>query len=478
MARPNVVFVIADQHRWDFMGYESNGVTFTPHLDALAEAGTVFRTAYCTSPLCSPCRAAIASGRYGMNSGCFTNLHELPPGSPSFVTQFRDAGYHTCAIGKTHMEIHAYDSELCSEGHRRYMASLGWREVCEISGNGMLKTGIKCAYTDFLREHGKFEEVLEFYRNWHYFMDKERKGDHGFACYEWPLEERFQETAFVGRSAVEWLRNRDGSQPFFLHVGFAAPHSPIEPCAEFMDLYREADEPRPWGVDAPPDFVADGRRGYRAMISHVDHYVGLIREAIAEQGDLENTVFVYTADHGEMAGDLGQFGKTRFFEPSVRVPLIAAGPGVRAQQENRAFVELVDLGKTFCELCGVEPHALDQGESLVPVLSGQTESHRDTAFAEMGCDRMLRDARWKLMCGDPGGDRRQLGRLHLDKPVTIPPSPCRLYDLQNDPREEHDLAQDPAAREALMRMQSALLARLNRNLQPQPCKSRGEYRPL
>ena len=100
MTPPNVVFIIADQHRWDFMGCERNGVTHTPNLDRIADQGAILSSAYCTSPLCCPSRAAIASGRYGMSSGCFTNLHQLPPGTPSFVGQFRQAGYRTCAIGK------------------------------------------------------------------------------------------------------------------------------------------------------------------------------------------------------------------------------------------------------------------------------------------------------------------------------------------------------------------------------------------
>jgi len=105
-SKPNIVFIIADQHRWDFMGYEENGVTLTPNLDALGNEGAIFRSAYCPAPLCSPSRAAIASGRYGMNSGSFTNLHELPPGTASFVSQLRAAGYRTSAVGKTHMEMH------------------------------------------------------------------------------------------------------------------------------------------------------------------------------------------------------------------------------------------------------------------------------------------------------------------------------------------------------------------------------------
>ena len=460
------------------MGYERNGVTHTPNLDRLGAAGTVFRSAYCTSPLCSPSRAAIASGRYGMNSGSFTNLHELPPGTPGFVQQFRKAGYRTCAIGKTHMEIHAYDSNLCSEEHRAFMDSLGWDEVCEISGNGMLKTGIRCAYSEWLKERGRFDEVLKFYERWHYFMEKERRGDPDFFCHEWPLPEEFQETPFVAQRALDWLRDRDRSRPFLLHIGFAAPHSPIEPFPAFMDLYRNASETPPWGAANPPAWLPDGRRGYRAMIGQIDHYIGKVRECIEEQGGIENTIFVYTADHGEMAGDHGRFGKTCFFEGSMRVPLIVAGPGVQARQESPAPVEILDIGKTLCELCSVEPHSLDQGRSLVPILTGKSASHRETVYAEMGCDKMIFDGRYKLMYGDPGSDPRKLGRLHLDKPVTIPASPCRLYDLKEDPRELTDLAANPQHRDLLMKMLGELLARLNENMQPLPNKSRGEYRPV
>jgi choline-sulfatase len=481
MARPNVVFVIADQHRWDFMGYEGNGMTYTPHLDRLAAAGTLFRAAYTTSPLCCPSRAAIASGRYGMNSGCFTNLHQLPPGTPSFVEQFRRQGYRTCAIGKTHMEIHAYDSDLTSDAHRAYMDSLGWDEVDEISGNGMLKTGIRCAYSEYLRKEGVFDQVLEFYRQWHYFMDSSapprRAGDPSFVCHEWSLPGAYQEAAFVGDRAVEWLREQDGGRPFFLHVGFAGPHSPIEPSPGYLDPYRDREEAPPWGVESAPGWLPDGRRGYRAMIGQIDAYVGRIYDCLAEKGLAEETIWVYTADHGEMAGDHGLFGKTCFYEPSVRVPLIVAGPGVRPGQRSPALVELIDLGATLCELASVPRHALDQGRSLAPLLRGERASHRATVYAEMGCDKMVRDERYKLMWGEPTADRRQLGRLHLDKPVDVPPSPPRLYDLRQDPHELRDLAREGDCQELLAAMMARLLVRLNENTQTQPFLDRGQYRP-
>ncbi|MBN1669572.1 MAG: sulfatase-like hydrolase/transferase [Kiritimatiellae bacterium] len=479
MSRPNVVFIMADQHRWDFVGYGANGFTATPHLDRLATRGVAFDAAHCTSPLCCPSRAAVASGRYGMNSGCFTNLHALPPGAPGFVPQLRAAGYHTCAVGKTHMEIHAYDSDLTSTRHRAYMDSLGWDEVCEISGNGMLKSGIVCAYSEFLKAHGQFDAVLAFYRQWHYFMDRENRGTvPGFGAAEWPLAEAYQETPFVGNRAVEWLRSRARAQPFFLHVGFAAPHSPIEPYPAYMDLYRDKPEPEPWGDAERPPHLADGRRGYRAMISHIDNYVGQICSELEAQGILDHTIVLYTADHGEMAGDHGRTGKTCFFDGAMRVPLIVSGPGITPQARSGALVELIDLGRTVNELCGVAPHGLDQGKSLVPLLRGETAVHRDTLYAEMGCDKMIRDARYKLMWGDPKEDTRPLGRLHLDKPVNVPASPPRLYDLLEDPHERNNLVADPRLRGLKTAMQEKLLARINENTQTRPFLSRGEYRPL
>ena len=476
MRRPNVVFIMSDQHRWDFMGYEDNGETHTPNLDRLGRDGAIFRAAYCGSPLCCPSRQALMSGRYGMNSGCFTNLHELPPGAPTFVRQFRLAGYHTCAVGKTHMEIHAYDSDLCSEEHGAFMDSLGFDEVYEISGNGMFQTGIRCQYSDFLARNDALEDALEFYAFWGYFMDK-TPGNHAFMPQEWSLDERLQETEFVGARAVEWLRGRGSSTPFFLHVGFAGPHSPVEPAPKFMDQYRDSDEPAPWGEPCEP-WVMDGRRGYRAMISQIDRQVGAIYDCVAEQGELENTVFVFTADHGEMAGDHGRYGKTSFFEGSVRVPLIALAPWIGGGVDSRALVEILDLGRTVCDLCGVQPHALDQGRSLAPLMRGDTDSHRDTIYCEMGCDRMLFDGRFKLMWGDPKSDERRLGRLHLDKPVNIPPSPGMLYDMEQDPHEFDNLLGRSGSRDMLTDMLEKLVARIACNTQSRPNRSRGEYRPM
>jgi choline-sulfatase len=199
---------------------------------------------------------------------------------------------------------------------------------------------------------------------------------------------------------------------------------------------------------------------------------------LAQAGHLERTVFVYTSDHGEMAGDHGRFGKTCFYESGARVPLVVAGPGVEGGLDSRALVEILDLGATLCDLCGVETHDGDQGRSLTSLLRGETGTHRETVYAEMGCDKMVCNGRHKLMWGDPGSDRRQLGRLHLDKPVDVPASPPRLYDLERDPHELNDLSRQPEHGALLRDMMARLLARWNENTQARPNKDRGPYRPL
>ncbi len=476
--RPNVLFIIADQHRWDFVGHESDGRTHTPCLETLRRRGATFRCAYTTAPLCCPARAALASGRYGMNSGCFTNLHQLPAGTPSFIQQFRQAGYHTCAIGKTHMEIHAYDSDLTGPAHRAYMDSLGWSEIHETAGGNMFTTGIRCSYSDFLRRRGALDDVVGFYRQWHYFMDAGRPADHPFVTHPWTLPDDLQETHFLADRAIQWLRICDPRQPFLLHLGFPGPHSPTEPHPHFLSLYNETQET--WPKDAPDirPWTLAARTGYRAFITQIDHHVGRVLHCLKERGMQDNTIIVYVADHGELAGDHGLYDKTSFFEGSVRIPLIMAGPGIAAGRDSRALVELIDLGKTLCDLCQVEPHRLDQGHSLAALLAGRTATARSTIYAEMGCDRMIFDGRYKLLWGEPTDDRRSLGRLHLDRPVNVPPAPARLYDLQEDPEECRNLATPGQQADQVQPLLAKLLARINENIQTQPYLSRGTYRPL
>ncbi|MCH2176704.1 MAG: sulfatase-like hydrolase/transferase [Lentisphaeria bacterium] len=476
MPKPNIIFILSDQHRWDFMGYETNGITHTPNLDKLAARGVRANNAYCPAPLCSPSRAAMATGRYAMNSGCFTNLHKVPASTPTFNKELKKAGYTTMVIGKIHMEIHHYQSDLASPAHKAYMKELGWDDTFEVVGNGLWNTGIKDQYSKMLDQEGLKDQVLQYYNNWGYFMDK-RVAMHPLQAQVWPFEEKYQESYLIGKTAVNWIKEQPKDKPYFLHLGFTGPHSPTEPNQKFLDLYDVADETQPVDNESPWDWLPEGRTGYRAMITQIDHYIGDVIKAVEERGELDNTIIIYTSDHGEMMGDHGRTDKGSFYEGSAHVPFVAAGPGIQHKETN-ALIELLDLGKSFCDFAGVESHPLDQGESLKPVLEGNTDYHRDTVFCEMGCDKMIFDGRYKLIYGEQTADKREgLGRIHLDKPVTIPRSPAALFDLKEDPNETNNLFDNPDYVQLKIEMLEKLLARINENTQPSEFLDRGVYNP-
>jgi arylsulfatase A-like enzyme len=383
------------------------------------------------------------------------------------------------------MEIHAFDSDLTSASHRAYMDSLGWSEIHEISGS-MMRTGIRCAYSEFLRGEHMLEPVIRYHRNWHYFMENKADGDPAHVVHEWPFEERFDESRFVTDKALHWLRARTEQAPFFLQIGYYQPNHPRDPLPRFFRQYRIDEEPLPGGArTVPPEEFMRSRLSYRAEISQLDEYIGQIHDWLLESGEIENTVLIYTSDHGcsmyERYGRddvLSGEAYTNFFEGAVHVPLIFTGTGIPKGVRSPALVETLDIGRTLCDWARVSPHALDQGKSLGSLLRGETEEHRRDVVSFMGCDQMLFDGRYKLMWGDPKADRRNLGMLHLDKPVDITASPARLYDLQTDPHETRDLIAEPSARDVREDLLRKLLARINANRQMQPFLSRGEYRPI
>ena len=264
---------------------------------------------------------------------------------------------------------------------------------------------------------------------WRYFMDTTSTGDPVFACHPWTLPERQHLTSFVGNRGRGMARplDPDAGQPFFLHVGFLAPHSPTMPPPDyFVRTGCDGDAPR--GVADPKPWLADARRGYRAMITHLDRYVGAIRECLAERGLLENTIIVYTADHGEMAGDHGAPIRPRSSRRACASRSSSPAQGSRRATTARARRDARRRAHAVRPVRRGAPRARP-GASLAPLLPARRDTHRETVYVEMGCDRMLRTERHKLLWGEPSFDRRSSGRLHLDKPVEHPTQPRALFDL-------------------------------------------------
>jgi arylsulfatase len=188
----------------------------------------------------------------------------------------------------------------------------------------------------------------------------------------------------------------------------------------------------------------------------------------------DDTLVIYTSDHGDLAGDHDTWGKVYLYEPSVHVPFIVRGPGVRRGARSAALVELIDVGATVCDAMRVPTHHWDQGRTLMPLLRGECDQHRTTIYAEMGSDKMLFDGRYKLLYGNLKADRRthyQQPPYHgpaFGRPVNLPPDRIALYDLVADPAEQFNLAEQPECAQLVNVMQTKLLNRLIENMQAAP----------
>ncbi|MCC5807788.1 MAG: sulfatase-like hydrolase/transferase [Opitutales bacterium] len=453
----NTILITSDHLRWDYLS-RHGGPVQTPCLDRLAARGTSFTRAYCQAPLCVPSRIALTTGRYPMNTGCFTNRHPVDPSAPTFIRQLSRAGIHTAMLGKLHHHVHAMDRDYAL--HAADVHQLGFKEVCETSGKqGSGSIHCECRYTAFLRGHG----LLDRYRQWTGRWDGNLYPEN--TAEPWPWDPSLTQDAFIASTACTFLRAQPNDRPFYLHLGFVGPHPPFDAPSTFRN---DLPQPPVHTLTNPDWWTA-----YAACVREVDHHIGSVLNVLQETGLADQTLIVYTSDHGEMVGEHGLWGKIVLYDPSVHVPLIVAGPVV-ARGTPDALVELIDLGVTICEAHGVAPHALDQGKSILPILRGERTSHRETVFAEMGSDKMLFDGRHKLLYGNLAKDTRTHWQQSpyngpaFGRPVNLPPDRVSLFDLVDDPREERDLAEDPAHAGLLREMESKLLHRLIANTQAAP----------
>ena len=282
-------------------------------------------------------------------------------------------------------------------------------------------------YTHFLHEKGLLRAFYE---------DYQKRIEVGWAHANWDsiLPTEAFEDAFIGRTAARWIEDVSEKQPWFMFVNFVGPHSPFDPPTEYADRYRKAEMPDviPSDMDGKPDWikqrglglsseaVTEAQRQYCAAIELIDDQVGVILAALARRGQREKTYIVFSSDHGEMLGDFGLYSKFVAYEPSLRVPLIAAGPGIRPGRRSDALVELIDINPTICELAGLPEQAHIDARSFVPLLREQATEHRTETASVIENFRCIRTREYKLIMN------------YNDL--------FELYDLINDPDERHNLA--------------------------------------
>jgi choline-sulfatase len=424
-SRPNILLVMADQLPAHALPAYGHRVVSAPNLTRLAAAGTVFDAAYCASPLCAPSRSAMLGGRRPSEIGVYDNAAELPAATPTITHLLRAAGYATVLTGKMHFvgpdQLHGFEQRLTSDV---YPAGFDWTPDWRLPD----------------------ERNLPWYHNMASLL--------GTRTAEAAMQTDYDdEVCFTAVQLLRDLSRQAHRRPFFATVSFTNPHDPWEVRRRHWERYTDEDIDMPdvpviprdeadphslrlrdmIGCDARPlsdDEVRRARHGYYAAISYLDDRVGEVLDALEATGLADDTVVLFTADHGEMLGERGLWYKMSFFDGAARVPLIAAGPGV-AQGRHAAPVSQLDLAPTLADLAGVDVADADlEGTSLVAALRGERGAGPPWVVGEYLAEGvrapsvMLRRGRHKL--------------------IRTPGDPDQLYDLAADPRELRNLADDPA----------------------------------
>ena len=461
--RPNLLLIMVDEMRADAMSCAGHAIVKTPHLDRLAREGTRFATAFTVAPICTPSRYSHFSGRYAHVHGATDN--DTPPREPQLLLPalLKHSGYQTALSGKLHFipndRAYAFDS-FWSFGNEGPGLLPRWPEEVE-KKNG----------------RGSARRVVD-----QPFPDDPLGQDLGRLTY--PKEDA--QTFWITDRSLDFLRQRRADQPFFLFTSYLDPHSPSHLCEPYWNMFKADDMPLPATFHVDPNapsrtgenrhVVNDPRivkaltAAYYAKVAMVDDNVGRLLAGLEASGQASNTLVVFTADHGNMLGDLNRWFKGAMYEGSVRIPLIIKAPpgSPYAATFNRGrvisnIVQNIDLMPTLCEMAGVGlPAAGIQGHSLVGLVTGTDTGRAEVAYAERGC-KMVRTAQYKLVLNDGHSRRHSAGD-------------CELYDLAADPGETNNVIADPA-RAGVVADLKARLSAWEQDLPPAPAMAGVEMSP-
>jgi arylsulfatase A-like enzyme len=417
---PNILFLCVDQWPGRLLGCAGNSEIETPTIDRLAASGTRFTRAYSETPVCIPARRSIMTGTSPRVHGdrVFKAAAFMPPELPTLAQTFRDNGYQAYSTGKLHVfpqrDRIGFDDALIYEEGR---SNLGSTDDYEI----------------YLAEQG-----LAGKQNLHGMSQNE------FSWAPWHLEDRHHPTNWITLLACRTIKRRDPNRPAFWHVSYNHPHPPLVPLKHYFERYARhdtgpanhgawANEDAPYAVkliqatwdSLPKGKLADARRAFYALCTHIDHQMRVIIGTLREEDLLDNTVIVFTSDHGEMLGEHGLYAKRVMYEMSANIPMIISGPpkDMRVLQNSAddRLIGLQDVMPTLLDLAGLDIPETCTGISMIG------ESQRESLYCEamegLTATRMITDKQYKLIWY-PAGNRLQ------------------LFDLMNDPQEANDLSGD------------------------------------
>jgi len=451
--RPNILLLFPDQWRFDWMSTNSELPIRTPNLDRLRSRGTSFSSAIVASPLCAPSRACLASGMEYDGAQTASNDRDFPYDRlKTFYSLLREGGYHVLGCGK--MDLNKGSDWWGLDGKWRLKA-LGFSDGINNAGKIDQLIGYQLnndqpadPYLVFLQNRNLVQQHLNDLR-------KRMKG-HYAATYPTPLPDDAYCDNWLGKNGLDLLDAAPKDKPWFLQVNWTGPHNPQDITARMESGVRGMKMPAVNGMDEyDPATNQRIRQNYTAMCENIDRGIGLYLDRLASIGELDNTIIIFSSDHGEMLGDRGLWGKIVPFQPSAFVPLIVTGPGIQLGATSSVLVSIMDLAATCLDYANVQRPSEMDSRSFRPLLEGGTTSHRDVVFSGLGAWRMAYDGQYKVITGyDVKSKRNSPEWTIYSKQVRgIPPV---VFDLKEDPKETEDLAANmPAQAHKLLQILQA-----------------------
>ncbi len=413
MEQPNILFLFSDQQRWDTCGCYGQPLDTTPNLDRLAAEGVRFDQAFTPQPVCGPARACIQTGKYATEVKCHTNHRMLPPDEKTLAHYLGDLGYETAYVGKWHL------------------ASFGPRGGPDDYRTQPVPPERRGGYRDFWLASDVLEFTSHSYDGYMFDGDGNKR--------EFP-EGRYRVDAQTDW-VIEYLKSRTSDKPFFLFISYIEPHhqndhghyeGPKGSKERFGDFVVPGDL-----IDTEGDWKEE-YPDYLGCIHSLDENVGRIRDALEQLGLAEDTLIIYTSDHGSHFRTRNSEYKRSCHDGCIHVPMIINGPGFRGGKVAKALTSLIDLPPTILTAAGMTPPDPMRGLALQDLVSEQETDWREEIFlqiSESQCGRAIRTDRWKYSVRAP------------DKTGRDPASDVYvedfLYDLSEDPFERNNLVQDP-----------------------------------
>lgn len=429
----NVILFMADQMRGDCMGCMGNDAIKTPHLDMLAAQGTLFTRAYTPSASCVPARACLLTGMDPWHTGILGMGSGMKPISDRYEHtlpgELSAAGYHTCAVGKNHFTpqraLNGYHATILDESTRQ------------------IDRGFVSDYVEWYgKQTGDPDGFWDTGLNWNGWLGRPFHAD-----------ETLHPTHWTADRAIEFLKKRDPGKPFFLKCSFARPHSPYDAPQVYYDMYKDRELPAPyvgdwsdcndvpydalqvnaWRGRQKPEDIHTARALYYGNVTFIDHSIGRVLNQLTKLGLYNDTMIIFTSDHGDMLGDHHLWRKTYGYEGSSHIPMLikpALGQGLPMQKCDRV-VTLSDIMPTVLDAAGVTiPNTCD-GASMMPLVRGEDADWRETVICE------------HCACYSPEQENVFVTDGH-HKLIFFPlDGSLQLFDLDHDPGECKNALDDP-----------------------------------